>query len=609
MQAPNENFLDQAQQFFTPLPHKPHEAQQFLLSPGAEEPTPCLRPQEQPRQTAEETPPCRRGQDHARQIAELRRTLRLQTAELAELAEMQGSRAVDPNQSWEHLRTRQEAHDASLTEALSLHDGNVDELSARNRQLESSVKELADIQESMSTFRHERVKLDAQAHEFFKLKETSDLQNIELIALRRDNLRMETQLEEVNRIAERREKQIAVLHEEIGALRHENKHLESDRLEAKQLQQEESRKLHSTECELEELREMLSQQAADLEDLQNEREALQSRISEVESTSKTKLDIFEARQNLSIATVLEMKPEFRDRDDNKENEVIATGEKGKLATSRKHPLGPMEPQTSFQREPTRSSAHGNRSRQVEEISDVLCDDASAMTTPMRRLTEHDSAEFPNGSGRLWQQLEDPLELCYASEEPIARNTSGDQQPRRWQRGDHHGAQAALAPLCENVSQEASQRQRQGWTIEEDAAWSLTSLSGSSGGREATNGVTPTVTPSSAGGLTVPAFLEREVAGLCGAVVDEPWRLVCAVLGVLDAMQRKLGTSALQGHKAPPRSPDWWRSVQTVDIRVLVAVDTSSADSAVSGVGGCNDEGKKQQGQSGLNGGTFMYVLV
>merc|ERR1712039_881277 len=172
----------------------------------------------------------------------------------------------------------------------------------------------------------------------------------------------------------------------------------------------------------------------------------------------------------------------------------------------------------------------NKSRHVEEISDVLCDDASAMTTPMRRLTEQDSAEFPNVTGRLWQQLEDPLELSYTSEEPTARSTTGQQLAPRSTQQAH--------PVLEDVNQELSQRQRQGWTTDEDGGWSLTSLSGSSGGREATR----TVTPSSAGGVTAPAFLEREVAGLCGAVVDEPWRLVCAVLGVLDAMQKKFGTA-------------------------------------------------------------------
>merc|ERR1711870_214560 len=92
----------------------------------------------------------------------------------------------------------------------------------------------------------------------------------------------------------------------------------------------------------------------------------------------------------------------------------------------------------------------NKSRQVEDISDVLYDDASAMTTPMRRLTDQESAEFPNGSGRLWQQLEDPLELSYTSEEPTARSAHGRHlAPRRAHRA---------RPEAEDVNQDTSQRQ-------------------------------------------------------------------------------------------------------------------------------------------------------
>merc|ERR1712039_318042 len=132
----------------------------------------------------------------------------------------------------------------------------------------------------------------------------------------------------------------------------------------------------------------------------------------------------------------------------------------------------------------------------------------------------------------------------------------------------------------------------------------TSLSGSSGGREATR----TVTPSSAGGVTAPTFLEREVAGLCGAVVDEPWRLVCAVLGVLDAMQKKFGTATAETNKAACRSGDWWRSVQTVDIRVLVAVESGASATTKDASDTCPEK-TDNQGYSQLKGGTFMYVLV
>mmetsp|Transcript_5505 Transcript_5505/g.12860 ORF Transcript_5505/g.12860 Transcript_5505/m.12860 type:complete len:272 (-) Transcript_5505:8-823(-) len=75
--------------------------------------------------------------------------------------------------------------------------------------------------------------------------------------------------------------------------------------------------------------------------------------------------------------------------------------------------------------------------------------------------------------------------------------------------------------------------------------------------------------------------------------EEPWRLVRTILGVLDAMQQKLGRGA---GRLCPSSCGGWRSMISVDIRILVGVGQA-------GTGSFGEEAHDETSR------TFMYVLI
>jgi len=72
--------------------------------------------------------------------------------------------------------------------------------------------------------------------------------------------------------------------------------------------------------------------------------------------------------------------------------------------------------------------------------------------------------------------------------------------------------------------------------------------------------------------------------------------VRAILGVLDAMQQKLGAGAEKAYR--PLGVDGWRSMISVDIRILVGVGTAGAEGA-----------EKDELELEGTGRTFMYVLI
>merc|ERR1712060_1034326 len=78
-----------------------------------------------------------------------------------------------------------------------------------------------------------------------------------------------------------------------------------------------------------------------------------------------------------------------------------------------------------------------------------------------------------------------------------------------------------------------------------------------------------------------------------AQIDEPWRLVHAILGLLDATQQRLASSGTVASQ--PQNCVRWQSLLSVDIRILVGVGAAGASEAQPETPG--DEGESK---------TFMY---
>lgn len=238
-----------------------------------------------------------------------------------------------------------------------------------------------------------------------------------------------------------------------------------------------------------------------------------------------------------------------------------------------------------------------------------------LEAPRRRETSPGTRSAPTPTlhrdcGRLDAQEEEIVRLRQALELQTANVDTLLREGRRLQAlegqlADLRGASPSPSPQGPFTSprvavdtQDASQRSA---SLATEEAWSLTSTSETSPraglGFESVTMSSPSQQFAACEQDSACISAVSNAAGngrRCSADVEEPWRLVRAILGMLDGMQQKLGAGAAD--RAGVAGGERWRSVISIDIRILVGVGPS-------GAGLLGEEGKEEAGR------TFMYVLL